>query len=69
MSSTPVPTAVVSPTPHAPRFRALDGLRLVGALAVLTTHVGFESGAALDRCRLRIGHEPRDNTARGCGPE
>jgi peptidoglycan/LPS O-acetylase OafA/YrhL len=33
---------------HLPRFRALDGLRLVGALAVLTTHVGFESGAALE---------------------
>jgi peptidoglycan/LPS O-acetylase OafA/YrhL len=31
----------------AARFRALDGLRLVGALMVLTTHVGFESGAAL----------------------
>lgn len=29
------------------RFRALDGLRLVGALAVLTTHVGFDSGDSL----------------------
>lgn len=29
------------------RFHALDGLRFVGALAVLTTHVGFDSGAAL----------------------
>lgn len=28
-----------------PRFPALDSLRAVGALAVLTTHVGFESGA------------------------
>mgnify|MGYP001480212118 CR=1 FL=1 len=28
-----------------PRFPALDTLRAVGALAVLTTHVGFESGA------------------------
>src|SRR4051812_9992430 len=30
------------------RFPALDGLRAVGALAVLTTHVGFHSGASLD---------------------
>lgn len=49
---TPAPTtapAVTPPTaPHRPRFRALDGLRLVGALAVLTTHVGFESGDALE---------------------
>lgn len=30
-----------------PRFPALDGLRAVGALAVLTTHVGFSSGASL----------------------
>ncbi|HKX65848.1 MAG TPA: acyltransferase [Intrasporangium sp.] len=29
------------------RFLALDGLRFVGALAVLTTHVGFASGDAL----------------------
>ncbi len=29
------------------RFAALDGLRFVGALMVLTTHVGFDSGAAL----------------------
>ena len=29
------------------RFPALDGLRAVGALAVLTTHVGFSSGASL----------------------
>ncbi|GAA6526723.1 acyltransferase [Intrasporangium sp. DVR] len=29
------------------RFDALDGLRFVGALAVLTTHVGFDSGDAL----------------------
>jgi peptidoglycan/LPS O-acetylase OafA/YrhL len=29
------------------RFPALDGLRAAGALAVLTTHVGFESGDAL----------------------
>jgi peptidoglycan/LPS O-acetylase OafA/YrhL len=36
------------PGAHPTRFRALDGLRLVGALAVLTTHVGFESGAALE---------------------
>ncbi len=28
-----------------PRFPALDTLRAVGALAVVTTHVGFESGA------------------------
>src|SRR3954464_13592970 len=30
------------------RFPALDGLRALGALAVLTTHVGFHSGASLD---------------------
>jgi peptidoglycan/LPS O-acetylase OafA/YrhL len=30
------------------RFPALDGLRAAGALAVLTTHVGFQSGAALE---------------------
>jgi len=29
------------------RFHALDGLRFVGALGVLTTHVGFDSGDAL----------------------
>lgn len=29
------------------RFPALDGLRALGALAVLTTHVGFQSGDAL----------------------
>jgi len=29
------------------RFPALDGLRAIGALAVLTTHVGFQSGDAL----------------------
>ncbi len=29
------------------RFPALDGLRALGALAVLTTHVGFRSGDAL----------------------
>lgn len=29
------------------RFPALDGLRAVGALAVLTTHVGFQSGDAV----------------------
>jgi peptidoglycan/LPS O-acetylase OafA/YrhL len=28
-------------------FRAVDGLRFVGALAVMTTHVGFDSGDAL----------------------
>ena len=30
------------------RFPALDGLRAIGALAVLTTHVGFHSGVSLD---------------------
>ena len=30
------------------RFPALDGLRAVGALAVLTTHAGFHSGDALN---------------------
>lgn len=29
------------------RFPALDGLRAIGAIAVLTTHVGFSSGAAV----------------------
>ncbi len=29
------------------RFPALDGLRIVGAVAVVTTHVGFESGEAI----------------------
>ena len=54
--TTPSPTLpAAAPTPaqpaaHAPavgRFRALDGLRLVGALAVLSTHVGFDSGDSL----------------------
>jgi peptidoglycan/LPS O-acetylase OafA/YrhL len=31
-----------------PRFPALDGLRAIGALAVLTTHVGFHSGESLN---------------------
>ncbi|TCO51676.1 peptidoglycan/LPS O-acetylase OafA/YrhL [Kribbella antiqua] len=30
------------------RFPALDGLRAIGALAVLTTHAGFHSGASLN---------------------
>ena len=30
------------------RFPALDGLRAIGALAVLTTHVGFHSGESLN---------------------
>lgn len=30
------------------RFPGLDGIRAIGALFVLTTHVGFESGAALN---------------------
>ncbi|WP_433022329.1 acyltransferase family protein [Kribbella sp. CA-294648] len=30
------------------RFPALDGLRAIGAVAVLTTHVGFQSGDALN---------------------
>lgn len=32
---------------HPPRFVALDGLRAVGALGVLTTHVAFQSGDSL----------------------
>ena len=50
-------TKAVAPTPRsAPRaeigalrrrFGALDGLRAIGALAVLSTHVGFASGDAL----------------------
>jgi len=52
-----VTTKAVAPTPRsAPRaeigalrrrFGALDGLRAIGALGVLCTHVGFESGDAL----------------------
>lgn len=34
--------------PGVQRFPALDGLRIVGALAVVTTHVGFTSGASLN---------------------
>ncbi|GAA1612821.1 acyltransferase [Kribbella sancticallisti] len=30
------------------RFPALDGLRAIGALAIVTTHVGFQSGDALN---------------------
>jgi peptidoglycan/LPS O-acetylase OafA/YrhL len=30
------------------RFPALDGLRIIGAVAVVTTHVGFTSGASLN---------------------
>jgi peptidoglycan/LPS O-acetylase OafA/YrhL len=30
------------------RFPALDGLRAIGALAILTTHVGFHTGASLN---------------------
>lgn len=30
------------------RFAALDGLRAIGALAVLTTHVGFHTGTSLN---------------------
>jgi peptidoglycan/LPS O-acetylase OafA/YrhL len=46
-------TAPYSPTdgPAAAgsqRFPALDGLRMIGALAVVTTHVGFSSGASLN---------------------
>lgn len=37
-----------SGTDSAARFRAVDGLRLVGALAVMMTHVGFDSGDALN---------------------
>lgn len=39
MSPTDVPST---------RFPALDGLRIVGALGVVTTHVGFESGQAIN---------------------
>jgi len=38
---------VSSGADSAARFRAVDGLRLVGALAVMMTHVGFDSGDAL----------------------
>ena len=30
------------------RFPALDGLRIAGAVAVVSTHVGFTSGASLN---------------------
>ncbi|WP_286961244.1 MULTISPECIES: acyltransferase family protein [Arsenicicoccus] len=33
--------------PRTTRFAALDGLRIVGALMVVTTHVGFTSGLAI----------------------
>lgn len=33
--------------PRTTRFAALDGLRIVGALMVVTTHVGFSSGLAI----------------------
>ena len=40
----------------AARFRAVDGLRLVGALAVMMTHVGFDSGTpSADRSRGCLG--------------
>lgn len=38
---------MAAPAPSSPRFPALDGLRAVGALAVMLTHVGFQSGAAV----------------------
>lgn len=37
----------MSARPAAERTPALDGLRAVGALAVVLTHVGFQSGASL----------------------
>lgn len=52
-STHPSATAPRSPadaaaSPGGQRFPALDGLRMVGALAVVTTHVGFSSGASLN---------------------
>jgi peptidoglycan/LPS O-acetylase OafA/YrhL len=49
-TATPAAPAPARQATHAHavgRFRALDGLRLVGALAVLSTHVGFDSGDSL----------------------
>lgn len=47
--ATPTPRPVTRPGAGIlrRRFGALDGLRAIGALAVLSTHVGFESGDAL----------------------
>lgn len=56
--TTDMTTDVAPPTPRRAshpgggtlrrRFGALDGLRAIGALGVLTTHVGFASGDALN---------------------
>ena len=46
-ASTPRPATPPGPGTLRRRFGALDGLRAIGALAVLSTHVGFESGDAL----------------------
>lgn len=40
--------APVAAVPRGGRFPALDGLRGLAAVAVVTTHVGFSSGAALN---------------------
>lgn len=42
-------TEIAPPVPHLRRqFPGLDGLRAIGAAFVLTTHVGFHSGASLN---------------------
>jgi peptidoglycan/LPS O-acetylase OafA/YrhL len=41
-------SAATSPTRTARWFPALDGLRAIGALAVVLTHVGFHSGRSLN---------------------
>jgi peptidoglycan/LPS O-acetylase OafA/YrhL len=46
-TSTPRPAAHPGAGTLRHRFGALDGLRAIGALAVLSTHVGFASGDAL----------------------
>jgi peptidoglycan/LPS O-acetylase OafA/YrhL len=46
-TSTPRPEAHPGSGTLRRRFGALDGLRAIGALAVLSTHVGFASGDAL----------------------
>ena len=40
-----MPPETVAHSEIAPEFPVLDSLRAVGALAVLTTHVAFQSGA------------------------
>jgi peptidoglycan/LPS O-acetylase OafA/YrhL len=47
-ASTAATARHTAPRGRDARFPSLDGLRIVGALAVVSTHVGFTSGASLD---------------------